>query len=112
MLDFDRPPIPPLASINPYVIKDMTVLDVEQEAWGEGADTRWKAYQQLRSERKRFYAEQKEMKKHRRRMRRKGVDPNSKEHDNLEMDWKKDLRIASSSSSDDDDLTKEEQIKK
>ena len=64
-LDLDIPPVPSLASINPNEV--CAVQDVAREAWGEGTDTKWKAYQQLRAERKKYYAEQKEMKLHKKR---------------------------------------------
>ena len=44
-LDYKKPPIPPLATINPYIDSKDDILDVEAEVWGEGADSKWKAYQ-------------------------------------------------------------------
>jgi hypothetical protein len=66
----DGLPAPPLAAVNCNLIEEKEVLiDVEREAWDEGTDAKWKAYQALRAERKKFYAEQKELAKHRERLR-------------------------------------------
>ena len=43
MISYDRPPTPPLASVNPNVLNS-EILDVEAETWGEGADPKWIAY--------------------------------------------------------------------
>lgn len=44
-MEFARPPVPNLASLNPDAEKPTDILDVEAEIWGEGADSKWKAYQ-------------------------------------------------------------------
>lgn len=54
----DGLPAPPLAAVNCNLIEETEVLvDVERERWDEGTDDKWKAYQALRAERKKFYAE-------------------------------------------------------
>ena len=97
-MEFARPPVPNLASMNPDAEKPTDILDVEAEIWGEGADSKWKAYQQLRSERKRYYAEQKELRRNKRHMRYRGRDDrdfknNKNEEEDFDIDWKKDQRL-------------------
>lgn len=69
--EVDGLPAPPLAAVNCNLneVEEATLVDVEREEWDEGTDDKWKAYQALRAERKKFYAEQKELAKHRERLR-------------------------------------------
>lgn len=69
--EVDGLPAPPLAAVNCNLneAEEATLVDVEREEWDEGTDDKWKAYQALRAERKKFYAEQKELAKHRERLR-------------------------------------------
>lgn len=69
--EVDGLPAPPLAGVNCNLNEadEQTLVDVEREEWDEGTDDKWKAYQALRAERKKFYAEQKELAKHRERLR-------------------------------------------
>ena len=86
-LEFERPPEAPLASVNPYLAEN-PILDVESELWDEGADQRWKAYQQLRTERKRYFAEQKENRRHGKRHVWRGLNSNPDEQDGVNYNWR------------------------
>lgn len=60
---FDRPPTPPLAAINILSVVDTEQKDTGGENWDEGADSKWKCYQNIRKHKKKFWYEQNEIQK-------------------------------------------------
>ena len=54
-VEYDRPPTPPLASAN-INLEDETVQDIGDERWEEGVDQKWKSFQTIRREKRRFWA--------------------------------------------------------
>jgi len=53
--DYDRPPTPPLARTNIY-LEASNVINIEKEKWEDGIDQKWKSFQQIRREKRRFWA--------------------------------------------------------
>ena len=53
-LEFDRPPTPPLAAVN---IFDAVQKDTGGENFDEGADSKWKCYQNIRRHKRKFWME-------------------------------------------------------
>jgi hypothetical protein len=54
-VDYDRPPTPPLARTNIY-LEASNVINIEEEKWEDGIDQKWKSFQQIRREKRRFWA--------------------------------------------------------
>lgn len=62
-IEYDRPPTPPLAPDNINMeIEDQ--INIEEENWREGSDSKWKTYQNIRKHKKAQWAKDKEMRKH------------------------------------------------
>jgi hypothetical protein len=53
-MEFDRPPTPPLAAVN---IFDPLQKDTGGENFDEGADSKWKCYQNIRRHKRKFWME-------------------------------------------------------
>ena len=74
-IEYDRPPTPPLAAVNINLETDEQI-NIEQENWNEGSDSKWKTYQNIRKHKKKIWAEEKEMKKHQAKF-NNGMVPNT-----------------------------------
>lgn len=53
-IEYDRPPTPPLASMNVF-LEEVELQDIGEENFDEGTDSKWKTYQNIRRHRKQFY---------------------------------------------------------
>lgn len=60
-LDFERPPTPPLASSNVYAHQAKDETNIEEENWQLGTDSKWKAFQNIRMHKRKFWMQQKEL---------------------------------------------------
>jgi hypothetical protein len=43
LIEYDRPPIPPLANSNIH-LEPETLVDIEEEKWDDGIDRKWKSF--------------------------------------------------------------------
>lgn len=84
VIEYDRPPTPPLARANIFIEPSGTV-DIEEEKWDDGMDEKWKSFQQIRREKRRFWAQQKELAKQAEEMSKAGenfaMKPKNEEED-------------------------------
>lgn len=55
--DIEVPPVPPLGAVNILSLIDQEQKDTGGENWDEGADSKWKCYQNIRRHKKKFWFE-------------------------------------------------------
>jgi hypothetical protein len=60
-IDFECPPTPPLAAANVLSLIDHDQKDTGGENWDEGADSKWKCYQNIRKHKRKFFQDQQQI---------------------------------------------------